>query len=311
MTKIKVFRILSVLILILVVLLGVAYKSGYGTICSLGVGGLLQGALFTCPLGFLQLCFASRELLPQLWLSVALALFSIILLGRFFCAWVCPTLLLQDIFKGKGGSKPEKKNEGEDHAIAQQRASFLPTLNGFLAIQPKNVFWMSYSRYAVLGGVLLASFLLGFPVFCLVCPIGLFFGSLFAVIRLFTNATPSLELLIFPALLVLEIVVLKHWCRSICPLGALLGIIGSLNRFFRPTIRKDKCLNLQGIPCLTCKKSCPVGVDLHNDINIFSLKDCTKCLRCYENCPAKAIEIRLFSPFRRRGKNSNGYVRKS
>lgn len=280
MLKLRMVRMVTASIVILVVLLGAIGKLGYGTICSLGVWQIS----FTCPLGFLQMCLASRELLPQLWLSVALVVLSIILLGRFFCDWVCPVVLLRRVFRGKGGLKPK------------------------VEAPPKGAIWASHCRYAVLGGALLSSFLFGFPVFCLICPIGLFFGSLFAVIRLFSTQLPSLELLLFPALLGLELLVLKSWCRSICPLGALLGIIGSLNRFLLPTVRKDKCLTSQGIEdCRVCGEVCPEGIDLLNASSRFSLKDCTKCLECYEKCPEKAIGIRLFSPFHRKGENSNGY----
>lgn len=266
MIKIKTVRVITALIVILVTLLGAACKAGYGTICSFGAGRIS----FTCPLGFLQMVLASRKLLPQLWLSVVLVLLSIVILGRFFCAWICPAALLRDVFRGKGASKSRKEKR-----------------------EQKGTTWASYSRYAVLGGALLSSFLFGFPVFCAVCPIGLFFGSLFAVNRLFFAQQPSLELLLFPALLALELFVLKSWCRSICPLGALLSIIGSLNRFFRPTIRKDKCLAAQGAHCRVCEKACPEEIDLLNDSADSSLSDCTKCLECYEKCPVKAIKLTL------------------
>jgi len=290
MIKIRVVRVVTASIVILLVLLGNACKIGDGTICSLGAWGIS----FTCPLGFLQMALASRKVLPQLWLSVALVLLSIIVLGRFFCAWVCPAALLREVFIGKGGLKSKReKRKGKDHATVRLRASSPSSPSGLLEPSQKKTILMSYSRYAVLGGTLLSALLFGFPVFCLVCPVGLFFGSLFAVIRLFFAKQPSLELLLFPALLGLELLALRSWCRSICPLGALLSIIGSLNRFLRPTVNKDKCLASQGLPGRACKEACPEGIDLLNESGSLSLKDCTKCLECYEKCPVKAIELRL------------------
>lgn len=98
MPKIRILRVVTASLVILVVVFGAVGKFGYGTICSLGVGQIS----FTCPLGFLQIGLASREFLPQLWLSIALVVLSIILLGRFFCDWVCPTVLLK---QGKRGLK--------------------------------------------------------------------------------------------------------------------------------------------------------------------------------------------------------------
>jgi ferredoxin-type protein NapH len=300
MTKIRIVRIVTASLVILVVVLGVVGEPRYGAICSLGAWRIS----LTCPLGFLERCLASRDLLPQLWLSVALVVLFVILLGRFFCAWLCPTVLLRDVFRGQGGLNAERNRRDEKGAAIPLRAHSSANPGGALELSPKGTIWASYSRYAILGGTLLSSFLFGFPVFCVVCPIGLFFGSLFAVIRLFSPQSLSLELVLFPVLLGLELWVLKSWCRSICPLGALFGIIGSLNHFLLPTVRKDKCLTSQGINCRVCKRVCPEGIDLVNISSNFSVKDCTKCLECYEKCPAKAIRIRLFSPFHRKGKTA-------
>ena len=39
----------------------------------------------------------------------------------------------------------------------------------------------------MLGGGLLSALVFGFPVFCLLCPIGLSFASVYLVLRLFTG----------------------------------------------------------------------------------------------------------------------------
>jgi len=288
--KVRLVRVLSASLVILVIFTGATCKAGYGTICSFGIWGIS----FTCPLGYLQRALASRNLLPQLWLSVALVLLTIIILGRFFCAWICPGALLQGLVKGNTELKSNRQGRPEkDHAPIQMRVttSSHPDTPPITALTEKT--WSSYSHYAVLGGALLSSFLFGFPVFCLVCPVGLFFGSLFALSRLVFNQQPSWELLLFPALLGLELFALKSsWCRSICPLGALLSIIGNF-RLLRPVVKKDLCLASQGMTCRACQKVCPEEIDLLTGSDGFSLKDCTTCLECYEKCPTKAIRIRL------------------
>lgn len=255
---------MTALLVIVVVVLGVVGELRYEGICSLGAWQIWA----TCPLGFLERSLASRQLLPQ-WPSVALVVLSAILLGRVFCGWVCPAVLLRRVFRGKGGLKSKRE------------------------AAPKGAIWADYSPYAVLGGVLLSSFLFRFPVFCVFCPIGLFFGGLFAVIRLFSPHPLSLELVLFPVLLGLELWVMKSWCRSICPLGALLSIIGSLNRLLLPAVRKDKCLTSKGINCRVCERVCPEGIDLSSTSSSFSPNSCTKCLECYERCPARAIRIAI------------------
>jgi ferredoxin-type protein NapH len=114
------------------------------------------------------------------------------------------------------------------------------------------------------------------------------------VSRLFISQQPSLELLLFPAVLGLELLVLKNWCRTICPLGALLSIVSRLNPFLRPAVEREVCLTSQGINCRACLRACPEGIHLPDATDGLAPYDCTKCLECYERCPTKAIRIGLF-----------------
>jgi ferredoxin-type protein NapH len=284
LSKTKIARSVTALLAILVVVSGVAGVLHYGGICSLDVltvsatsnlgrwleelGASRTALTFTCPLGFLERTLASRELLPSWWFSAAVAAFSVILLGRVFCAWICPAGLLHRVFRSK-------KTLGSKRPAGSERTV-----------------WPSYSSIVILGGVLFASFWFRFPVFCFFCPIGLFFGAVYAGIRLFSPDPPSLELVLFPVMLIVELWVLRSWCRSICPLGALLSIIGNLNHILVPVVNKKKCRTSQGIACGACEKACPEGIDLTKK-KLFVPNSCTKCLECSNRCPAKAIEFRL------------------
>jgi ferredoxin-type protein NapH len=263
MSRTGTIRAVTASLAILVVVSGAAGKLDYGGICSLGFGQFLA----TCPLGFLERSLAAGELVPQWWLSVAMTVLSVVLLGRVFCAWICPSALLRRVFRRGPGLR-----SGPEGA-------------------PRAGTWASYSSYAVLAGVLVASFLFRFPVFCFVCPIGLFFGALYAGIKFFSLDSPGLELVLFPAMLVVELWVLRSWCRSICPLGALLSALGGVNRFLVPVVSKSSCLVSKGLNCRVCARSCSEGIDLAKTGSRFAPNSCTKCLECYEKCPAGAIEI--------------------
>jgi ferredoxin-type protein NapH len=265
-TRISRFRIVTASLVILVVASGIIGEIRYGGICSV----VVQQILAVCPLGFLERSLAARELLPQLWFALAMVVFSVILLGRIFCAWICPAGLVHRLFGSR--SKPK----------SMQVAA------------PKKATWPSYSSYVFLGAVLLASFIFRFPVFCFFCPIGLVFGWLYALIRLFSPDSLRLELVLFPAMLALELFALKSWCRSLCPLGALLSILGNLNRVLVPAVSMDKCLTAKGVDCRVCERACSEGIKLTSAKNSYSPNSCTKCLECYVKCPAKAIEIALF-----------------
>ncbi len=286
MTKTKLLRLATAALAVVIALSGIVGQLYYSGLCSLQLwvygftdpGGWALRYLnlwrlpvdIVCPLGFLERSLAAREILPQ-WPSVLIVVLSVILLGRVFCAWICPSVLIRRVFGDTGTVLPRRDTA------------------------PNGVNWGSYASYGVLGGVLAASFWFRFPVFCLFCPVGLFFGAVYAGIRFFSLDSPSLELVLFPAMLVLELWVLKDWCRSICPLGALYSIIGSLNRSVRPVVNQDACLTSKGINCQACKRVCPEGIDLLSKSNLFRPHSCTKCLACRDRCPEKAIKIRLWA----------------
>ena len=124
---------------------------------------------------------------------------------------------------------------------------------------------------------------------CLVCPIGLTFATFIGVWHLFQFNETSWGLIIFPAILVLEIAFLRKWCAKICPVSALVSLISGLNRTLRPRVRADACLRSSGVDCRACVEACPEQVDPHSK----RIPECSKCGACVEACPAQAIHMKL------------------
>ena len=148
------------------------------------------------------------------------------------------------------------------------------------------------SRNWVLGGTILSTALFGFPVFCLICPVGLTFATIIAFWRLFQFNEVVLSLVIFPVILVLEVVVLRKWCSRFCPLGALLSLVSRLNRTFRPKSNESACLHTaKGEACHKCVDVCPEGINLHDTTVSAPLNECTKCRACADACPMHAISF--------------------
>lgn len=292
MSRFGIIRTVTALGAALLVLSGVFGAITYGAICSLDVtvlslidpvvgpilaslGGLRIPITATCPLGYFERSLAAGLWLPQWWFPVVLILASVLLLGRVFCGWVCPAGLLQRVLPGVGGGKRGGASNGA-------------------AGQTKQARWLAYSSYAFLAGTLVASWIFRFPVFCFVCPIGLFFGGAYAVMQIASPYPFSVELVLFPAMLAVELWLLKnHWCRAICPLGAMLSLAGNLNRFFLPTVKAGSCLTSKGINCSACSRACPERIELATIGKAYLPNSCTKCLECVEACPKGAVEIAL------------------
>jgi ferredoxin-type protein NapH len=282
--RIKWLRISTATVALGVMLWGAACKVGIGTVCSLNVAGVP----FTCPLGYLEAALASRSWLPQLWLGVGLVLLSVILFGRFFCAWVCPTAILRQLFGTRPSTEHWVKRANGNHIVPTNPV--VPLAETTAPANSKDS-GSAYTGLAVLGGTLVSSFAFGFPVFCLICPVGLFYGTLFAFGRLVFANEPTGELVIFPLILGLELFGLRKWCSSICPLGALLGLLARFNHTLRLQVRHDQCLASQGIQCKVCERVCLYGFNISKEETRFAVNACAKCFECFENCPTKAIRL--------------------
>lgn len=145
------------------------------------------------------------------------------------------------------------------------------------------------SRHAVLVGTLASAAVFGFPVFCLICPVGLTFATIIGLWNLVQFNEPTWALVIFPIILIAEVTVLRKWCSKICPISALVSMLSNLNVTLRPRVKADACLRSRGVDCHACVDACPEQLDPHSR----RIPECSKCGKCVEACPAKAISIKL------------------
>ena len=148
------------------------------------------------------------------------------------------------------------------------------------------------SRHVILGGSLLSAAVFGFPVFCLICPIGLTFATIVLVMRLFAFGDVAWGVILVPALLLAEVVFFRKWCSKFCPISALMSLVGKANRTFVPAIDNAKCReSAQGTSCEACAAVCPQGINVRHPEAGMSFSECTKCRACVEACPTRAITM--------------------
>lgn len=279
-------RIRKAVRFLIVAVLLIALFAGWqtGTLCSVGYDAIA----YICPLGALETIFGSWAFVPRVLICLAVVVIVALVFGKAFCSWVCPVAPLSDLLRGR---KAREKDECERTQAAHRVLERWSDTNAAQAEKHKPFRSRVDGRHVVLAGSLASAAVCGFPVFCLVCPIGLTFASAIALYRLIGFNEPAIEVLVFPALLVLELTVLRKWCHRFCPVGALLSLLSRGNRTFKPHVDASMCARHAGSSCAACAQACPEHIDPCADLGDRSLAECTRCGACVNTCPAKALSF--------------------
>lgn len=279
-------RIRKAVRFLIVAVLLIALFAGWqtGTLCSVGYDAIA----YICPLGALEAIFGSWAFVPRVLICLAVVVIVALVFGKAFCSWVCPVAPLSDLLRGK---KAREKDECERTQAAHRVLERWSDTNAAQAEKHKPFRSQVDGRHVVLAGSLASAAVCGFPVFCLVCPIGLTFASAIALYRLIGFNEPAIEVLVFPALLVLELTVFRKWCHRFCPVGALLSLLSRGNRTFKPHVNASMCARHAGSSCAACAQACPEHIDPCADLGDRSLAECTRCGACVNTCPAKALSF--------------------
>ncbi|MFQ5862336.1 MAG: DUF6599 family protein [Candidatus Brocadiales bacterium] len=250
------------------------------------------------PLSGLSVSITARELVTQYWPALVLIAMTL-LMGRFFCGWVCPfgtTIDLTDkLFKRKRAN--ENYTGWKIYDGKRLKYYLLAFLLLSLFISRQLVGWfdplsLATNTYSILIHpylvVLLAGvfdFLHGFPIVGpLTAPVHELSDKVLFVERepFFRNHTAFL--IIFLGIISFGLVYRRYWCRNLCPLGALLAL-ASIGAYLQRRVRKDCEV------CDLCRKGCRMGC-ITEEGRVTLAGECILCMDCQEVCPSDAIRFR-------------------
>lgn len=298
----KKLRTLVALAIVAIVTVGFVTNIGIGTMSAPGIWDIS----ILCPLGALGTMLASKMMVPRAVVSLVVMVLLIVVFARAFCGWICPVPLVQKL-RGLFAKKQPVEHGGDDVepvAMPLTKAE-IDALNvscskgskdgGGCASCASKRGAAPDARHFALGGALASTFIFGFPVFCLVCPIGLTFATILLVINLFAHGDVTWSLIVVPALLIAEVLLFKKWCHKLCPLSAFMSLIAKANKTFVPTIDDAKCPETaKGGACGACGRACEEGIDpRHPQLSQAAWNECTKCRACVDACPTNAITMPL------------------
>jgi polyferredoxin len=256
------------------------------------------------PLTALASALSSHTLYRGLLWSLAI-LIPTLFLGRFFCGWICPLGTLNHYLSSW---KSERKRGPE--RLERNRYKKWQTLKYYLLIAGLVSALFGGSLMGILDPISLTVRSLGTSVFpainyALDAILGALHHSPAAPLRavgyvaqLVLNETllsfrqPHYRQAfflgaIFIALLVLNLRITRFWCRALCPLGALLGIIS-----------RWSILGLEKHPglcddCNRCLLDCQGGDDPQPQAK-WRKAECHLCFNCVGECPETGIRFKFF-----------------
>jgi ferredoxin-type protein NapH len=215
---------------------------------------IVLGVDVTDPLAAAEAIAAGKTIYGPLLASILIPVAVALVLGKVFCSWICPANLLFEI-------------TGKLRGVLR-----------FAELPPADVKFSYANKYVLLAVGLAIAAIVGLPIFALVYPP----AAMSRLLHGWVFGTPTGGILtVLGAIVVFELIVSpRWWCRTMCPGGALYGLIG-WPRLLRVKLDAARCTE-----CGKCKPACEPGLD---PVRQSSGIECDNCGACIRRCPETAL----------------------
>lgn len=250
----------------------------------------------TNPLTYLSAVTASRTIPALNYLPLLVMVGLVLLLGRFFCGWLCPLGVLID-----GAAtvwKPPKKPQPLSWLPSPYLKVYILIVIAILAVFGVNIVgffdpititmrglscavqpyteWLVRSTLGPLWQVPGVS-VVSEPVFG-------FLKKYYLTLQQPVYEHSLLYLAILLGIFGLSKIRKRFWCRYLCPLGAFHAILGRFGFWRR---RVGPACNQCGV----CGRICRTEAIDQQDAVLYDPRECIRCMDCEAVCPQDAIEF--------------------
>lgn len=248
---------------------GSLYKGAGKSVCVPGLNCYsCPAATGACPIGAFQSVVGNSKFSFSYYVTGTLILLGVIL-GRFICGFLCPFGWFQDLL----------------HKIPSKKISTTK-------LKPLRLLKYAVLQFSVvlLPALLVNDVGLGEPIFCkYICPQGVLEGAIpLSIVDSGIRATLGLlfawKFTILVVLILLSVFIYRPFCKWICPLGAIYGLMNRVS-MTQMNVDKNKCVS-----CGKCARACKMDVDVTKTPNHF---ECIRCGMCVTACPTDAVSIRF------------------
>ena len=171
-----------------------------------------------------------------------------LIVGNFFCGWICPFGCVQD-WLGKISGIFIKNKIKMPYSVQKymQFARYILAIIALLNILPTSIpinAYMTFMQFATGEEVQLAG------------------------------------IIIMGSFLLISLIFDRPFCNYFCSEGIKYGI-ASLTRFFGIKRSEYQCVN-----CKKCDKACPMNIEVSNRSQVRNAQ-CINCFKCIDTCPKK------------------------
>jgi polyferredoxin len=255
------------------------------------------------PLILITTFLASHTVAAGLFLGLIFVVITLVL-GRVFCGWFCPLGALND-FVGSFKKKRVQKETKLDKRMVKFKyyvlvGILLASVLGFHFVGVMDPISLTVRSFAVAIAPAFDYVIHGFfdllyrtDIDWVIAVSEPAYGWLRANVISFEQPAflqGGFIGVLFITILLLNFVRRRFWCRFLCPLGALLGLLSRFS-LLNHKLNEESCDD-----CKLCLTTCAGGARPNAESGEWRGSECVMCMSCESICPQQAIQYQFGKP---------------